>query len=151
MSALENRAVVEKWYEALAKGDFEALAAMHPENVVFNIIGSTPISGRFVGRNVVFGDIVPRVVASLERETIQFGKKWRIMAADDNCVVGLMQGGGIGKNGEAYAQTYCQIFSFQDNRIVEVYEFFDTVLAERVLFGNHLEKAEAIPENPLRF
>ena len=114
MGAAENRKLIEKYYEALSNGDFEALASLHTDAVVFNLLGNTPVSGHFVGKDVCFGEVVAQVVGSLEPETIKFGVKWRIMAADDKCVVGIMQGGGMAKNGEKYAQTYCQVFSIQD-------------------------------------
>lgn len=102
MSALAdaNRAVGEAFYRALADGDFDALAALHSDDVVFNLLGSTPVSGRWEGKAECFGPLVAdMVVGKLEPETIQFSREWRIMCADDTCVVGLMRGGGMGKNG----------------------------------------------------
>lgn len=152
MGAVENRKLMEKWYTALSQGDFRAMIELHPDDVVFNLIGNTPVSGRYVGKKLVFQTVLAeKVVAALKPESVKFGKRWRIMAADDNCVVGLMQGGGIGKNGEAYDQTYCQIFTIRDGLIAEIHEFFDTVLVEKALFSNNLERPEAAPENPFSF
>ncbi len=152
MSASENRKMVEKWYTALSEGDFDSMMAMHPDDVVFNLFGNTPLSGRFVGKDLVFGEIVSKyVVGALKAETIKFAKKWRIMAADDNCVVGLMQGGGMGKNGLEYNQTYCQIFTIQGDQIVEMHELFDTVLVEKVLFSNPLQNTRTASKHPFGF
>lgn len=151
MIAAENRKLIERYYEALSAGDFETLASLHTDDVVFNLVGNTPVSGRSIGKDVCFGEVVAQVVDSLEPETIKFGVKWRIMAADDNCVVGIMQGGGKAKNGEEYAQTYCQVFSIEDDKIFELHEFFDTVMVEKALFGNHLQKPEIELKNPFQF
>ena len=151
MGAAENRQLIEKYYEALSAGDFELLASLHTDDVVFNLVGNTPVSGRFVGKDICFGEVVAQVVGSLQPETIKFGVKWRIMAVDDKCVVGLMQGGGMGVNGEEYAQTYCQVFSIREGKIFELHEFFDTVMVEKTLFSNHLQKPETVPTNPFQF
>ena len=151
MGAAENRQLIEKYYEALSAGDFEKLASLHTDDVVFNLVGNTPVSGRFTGKDICFGEVVAQVVSSLQPETIKFGVKWRIMAADENCVVGIMQGGGMAVNGEEYAQTYCQVFTIENGKITELHEFFDTVLVEKALFGNHLQKPETAPPNPFQF
>lgn len=151
MGAAENRKLIEKYYDALSAGDFETLASLHTDDVVFNLVGNTPVSGQSIGKDVCFGEVVAQVVDSLEPDTIKFGRKWRIMAADDKCVVGIMQGGGKAKNGEEYAQTYCQVFSIRKGKIFELHEFFDTVMVEKALFGNHLQKSENEPASPFQF
>jgi hypothetical protein len=143
MSALRdaNIAVAEAFYEALADGDFDALAALHSEDVVFNLLGSTPVSGRWEGKAECFGPLVADgVVGKLVPETVQFSRKWRIMCADEERVVGLMYGGGMGKNGHEYLQTYCQIMTIKDGIIVEMHELFDTALVELVLNDNPTAK-----------
>ena len=45
MSAVENRKLIENWYEALAAGDWETIADMHVDDVVYNMVGTTPVSG----------------------------------------------------------------------------------------------------------
>ena len=132
-----NIAVGEAFYRALEDGDFEALADLHHDDVRFNLLGSTPVSGRWEGKEECFGPLVAdMVVGKLVPETIQFSRKWRIMCADENRVVGLMYGGGMGKNGHEYLQTYCQIMTIKDGKIAELHELFDTALVELVLNDN---------------
>ncbi len=154
MSALRdaNIAVAEAFYQALADGDFDALAALHSEDVVFNLLGSTPVSGRWEGKAECFGPLVADgVVGKLVPETVQFSRKWRIMCADENRVVGIMYGGGMGKNGHEYLQTYCQIMTIKDGIIVEMHELFDTALVELVLNDNPTEKGPSEVQQPFRF
>jgi len=132
-----NIAVAEAFYRALEVGDFEALADLHADDVVFNLLGSTPVSGRWEGKAECFGPLVAdMVVGKLEPETIQFSRQWRIMCADEKRVVGLMKGGGRAKNGHDYMQTYCQIMTITDGQIVELHELFDTALVELCLNDN---------------
>ncbi len=147
-----NIAVATAFYEALAAGDFDALAALHSDDIVFNLVGSTPVSGRWEGKAVCFGPIVADgVIGKLVPETIRFSREWRIMCADEDRVVGLMRGGGTATNGHEYLQTYCQIMTIRDGLIVELHEFFDTALVELALNDNPTVKGPSAPERPFTF
>ena len=154
MSALRdaNIAIGEAFYRALENGDFDALAALHSDDVVFNLVGSTPVSGRWEGKAECFGPLVAdMVVGKLEPETIQFSREWRIMCADENRVVGLMKGGGRAHNGHDYIQTYCQIMTIKDGLITEMHELFDTALVELCLNDNPTEKGPSEVAKPFVF
>lgn len=147
-----NIALVTRYYEALAAGDFDALAALHSDDVVFNLVGTTPVSGRWVGKAECFGPVVADgVIGKLVADTIRFSRQWRIMCADDNCVVGIMRGGGMGTNGHEYLQTYCQILTIRDGLIVELHEFFDTALVELALNDNPTAKGPSVQARPFAF
>lgn len=147
-----NIAVATAFYEALAAGDFDALAALHSDDIVFNLVGTTPVSGRWEGKAMCFGPIVADgVIGKLVPETIRFSRQWRIMSADENCVVGLMRGGGTATNGHDYTQTYCQIMTIRDGLIVELHEFFDTALVELALNDNPTAKGPVEPLRPFSF
>ena len=154
MSALReaNIALITRYYEALAAGDFDTLAALHSDDVVFNLVGTTPVSGRWEGKAECFGPVVADgVIGKLVAETIRFSRQWRIMCADDDRVVGLMRGGGMGTNGHEYLQTYCQILTIRDGLIVELHEFFDTALIELALNDNPTAKRPSVPARPFEF
>jgi ketosteroid isomerase-like protein len=148
----ENRQLIERWYHALEAMDFETLESLHADDVVYNLVGTTPVSGRWVGKEECFAEVINnKLMATLVVEESQFGKKWRIMCADENCVVGVMQGGGPTKNGDRYDQTYCEIFTIRDGKIAELHAFLDTVLVERCLNDNPLQKPETVPKRPFDF
>ena len=137
MSVEENRELIEKWYIALEQGDFETIYNMHHDDVVYNMLGNTPVSGRIYGKDACCnGMIGEKLLEKLVSDKVQFSKKWKIIAAENDRVVGMMQGGGPTKNGEMYEQTYCEIFTIKDNKIIELHAFFDTVLIEKCLFEN---------------
>jgi ketosteroid isomerase-like protein len=91
------------------------------------------------------------VIGKLVAETIRFSREWRIMCADENCVVGLMRGGGLAKNGHDYSQTYCQIMTIRGGLIAELHEFFDTALVELALNDNPTHKGPSMPARPFAF
>ena len=141
MTVIENKKLIEKWYIALAEGDFETIFDMHHKDVVYNMLGSTPVSGRIYGKDACCnGMIGQKLLEKLIPEKIKFSKKWKIVAAEGNRVVGLMEGGGPTQSGEEYNQTYCEIFTIRGGKIIELHAFFDTVLVEQCLFNNSLTK-----------
>ncbi len=152
MGTAENRRLIEEWYHALEDGNFDRLAELHADDVVYNMLGTTPVSGRLVGKDECLNGMMKRqLLAKLDPDGVQFAKKWRIMCADDDCVVGIMQGGGPTKSGERYDQTYCEVFTIRDGKIAELHGFFDTVLVERCLNDNPLQKPETPQRRPFDF
>ncbi|WP_430414153.1 nuclear transport factor 2 family protein [Parasphingorhabdus sp.] len=152
----ENIAFIEAYYACLASGDFEALADMHSDDVAFNMLGSTPVSGRWEGKAECFGPLVADgVVGKLVPDKFAFARKWKIMCGDDQRVVGIMQGGGPGLNGEQYDQTYGQIFTIGTRdgalKIVELHEFYDTALVELVLNDNPTEKGVSTTQREFQY
>ena len=151
-----NIALIERYYRTLAAGAFDALATLHAEDVAFNLVGSTPVSGRWEGRAECFGPLVAdAVIGRLVPDGFAFATEWRILCADDRAVTGLMRGGGPALNGERYDQTYGQIFTIGERdgepRIVELHEFFDTALVERALNDNPTLRLPSEPAHPFRF
>jgi ketosteroid isomerase-like protein len=150
-SAEANRALITRWYEALAAGDFEAIFEMHHDDVVYNMVGNTPVSGRIHGKDACRnGIIAEKLLEKLVPGEFRFAKAWTIVAAEGDRVVGLMQGGGPTVNGGHYDQTYCEIFTIRGAKIVEMHNFFDTVLVEECLFDNSLAHPEVLGEDPFQ-
>ena len=151
MSVEDNRALIQRWYEALAANDFETVFDMHHDDVVYNMVGNTPVSGRIYGKEACCnGMIGQKLLEKLKPDQIQFAKEWKIIAAEDDRVVGLMKGGGPTLSGENYDQTYCEIFTIKEGKIIELHAFLDTVLVEQCLFDNALEKPEAACADPFQ-
>lgn len=132
-----NTTIVEQWYRALADADIESFLSLHVDDVVFNISGHTVISGRVIGKRQLVEQILPQVFGRLQMDRFRFATRHRIVCADGQRVVGIMEADGPGVNGLRYDQRYVHIFAIRDGRIAEVWEFFDTALANEVLFDGH--------------
>ena len=79
MSVEENRELIEKWYIALEQGDFETIYNMHHDDVVYNMLGNTPVSGRIYGKDACCnGMIGEKLLEKLVSDKVQFSKKWKI-------------------------------------------------------------------------
>ena len=152
MARAENIELVTRYFTAMSAGDWAAVEAMYADDIVIHMAGTTPASGRLEGKTAVTEDLIARQVhATLDVERMQFARRWKIMCADDERVVAIMEGGGPTRSGDRYDQVYCEIFRFRDGRLVEMHAFFDTALAERALFGNPLATTRAAPTKPLTY
>lgn len=130
-----HRSRVAEFYEALADWDIERFWACQSPDVVYNISGHTPISGRVKGRTAMEAKILPPVFNGLDQQRFQFTERWGVVCESETRVVAVMEADGLAKNGLRYDQRYIHIFDFRDGLIAEVWEFFDTALAEAALFA----------------
>ena len=146
-----GKELVAKFYAALASMDVEAFLAIQQDDVEYNVHGSTPVSGHFTGKDFLENVVAPQVFGNLKLDTFRFATKWKVMCADEDRVVAFMEADGEAINGERYNQRYCHVFGFRDGKIAEVYEFFDSALAEHALFDNPLMTAETPPAQSFQF
>ena len=143
------RSVVARWYTALAAGDVDGVVTGFHPDVVASVIGSTPVSGRFKGRDAFLAGTLGVVFDSLDPGQTRFAKTWSVFAVDGQRVVGLMTGDAVAKNGRPYNSIYCQLFTIGDGQIVEYLEFVDTVVVEAALFDNPLVRPSEMRREPM--
>jgi ketosteroid isomerase-like protein len=152
MSRQKNIELLTRYFSAMSANDWKAVEDMYHDDIVIHMAGSTPASGRLAGKAAVTEGLVAKQVhAALIVEKMHFAKRWKIMCADDECVVAIMEGGGLTHSGDDYDQTYCEIFRFRDGKVIEMHAFFDTALAERALFNNPLTQRRSAPTEPLEY
>ena len=125
--------LVTDWYTALQTVDLPGFTKVHAPDCIYNISGHSPISGR-CDWDQLTQEVLPQVFGRLDLANFQLADPWKIVCQDANRVVGMMEADGLGTNGERYDQRYVHIFAFRDGLISEVWEFFDTQLAAKVLF-----------------
>lgn len=136
MTDLEaNKAVAQRWYDTLAAGEIEQWQALHAPDCHYNISGHSIISGR-VDMAQLMSEILPVVFGNLDLDNFRFCTRQRLLAAEGDTVIGMMEADGAAKNGVRYDQRYVHIFRVQGGKLVEVTEFFDTELAQRALFSD---------------
>lgn len=147
-----NIHLLNRYFQAMSDGDWATVEAMYHADITIHMAGTTPASGKLEGKSAVTDDLVnAQVHAAMVPESMHFARRWKIMCADDERVVAIMEGGGPTLSGDVYEQTYCEIFRFQDDQIIEMHAFFDTALTERALFGNPLTQERAALANPLTY
>ena len=135
----ENIDLLNRYFQLMQDGEWEAVEAMYHDDIVIHMLGTTPASGRLDGKAAVTDKLIAEQVhGALVPEGIAFARRWKIVCADEERVVAIMEGGGPTLAGDLYDQTYCEIFRFEDGKVIEMHAFFDTALAERALFANPL-------------
>ena len=95
--------------------------------------------------------ILPQVFSAIDIESSRFCTNWKIVCSDSERTVAFMEARGVAKSGARYDQRYCHVFAFRDGKIAEVWEFFDSCLAEAALFGDRHRGCEPEPENRFSF
>lgn len=126
---------LDKLYTALSTGDLETWASMHTDDVAFNVNGSTAVSGRTQGKQRMLEELLPLLFSRINPDTARIGINWKCMCAGDKRAVVIFEGVSETLEGQAYNNRYLQILEFDEAGLIrEVWEFFDTALAEAVLF-----------------
>ncbi len=127
---------LSKLYTALNTGDIDTWVSLHSESAVFNITGDTIISGRVTIQRLL-SDVFPLVFGELIPETTRFGLRWELMCADDRRATVIFEGESTTTEGKAYNNRYVQILEFDESDLIsKVWEYFDTQLANDLLFNN---------------
>lgn len=126
---------LEKLYSALSSGDLETWIGMHADDVAFNVNGTTAVSGRTEGKRNVLEKLLPLLFTRIHPETAAIGINWRCMCADEKRATVIFEGRSQTLEGADYNNRYLQILEFNDEGLIcEAWEFFDTALAENILF-----------------
>lgn len=128
-TAAENKRLMTELFEAVARGERTKFAARLAEDIVFTVTGECSWSGVYRGRDTVaryFGLLAE--LAPGERRTVPF----RILA-DEDWVVVEARGEMVSRAGQPYRNHYCLMYRLRDGMIVEMKEYMDTGLCERVL------------------
>lgn len=130
MSANENKEVVRQIYAALEKGDRSVFAASMHTDYVWRFPGHSSWSRKFEGQEIIRRDLVAPLFGLFANTYIA---KAINLIAEGHWVVAEVRGDVMTKAGERYNNEYCFLFRFSGDKIIEIVEYSDTDLIERVL------------------
>lgn len=133
MKARDNKATVKSFYAAGDAGELDRALELLADDVTWTNIGSTDFSGTFSGKEALISELLEPVFSRLKG-----GIRSRVdnVVAEGDFVVVQSRGTAETVDGRPYDNTYCHVFRFEEGKIAEVTEYFDTALAQRVL-GTH--------------
>jgi uncharacterized protein len=125
MSTAENKLLIADAFAAWEHGDYLPFFKVVSDDVRWTVIGSTPISGTFEGKQAFLdGAVVPlhdRLAGPIQATVLDvFG--------DGDHVILWWKGRSQSKTGQPYHQTYCWVMRLADGLIVEVTAYLDTGL-----------------------
>lgn len=147
-SSEPGRAVVERYYAALGSGDFDTVIALHAPEVVCWMSGRSIVSGRFQGREALFGHMRHHVLGPLIVDSEDYVKETRVVVSEGPFVAAILHGGLPNKVGGRYDQYYLQVFRLGDGIIQEIVEIFDTAMFEQAVMGHRLADVRSVPAKP---
>jgi len=130
MSAAENRNLMERLFAGVAAGDRTSLVDHIADDVVMRVTGHNSWSQTFRGKQALSRDLYGYLATLLAegRRTVPL----RFIADGDHVVVEAV-GEMRTKDGVPYNNEYCLIYRLKDGKIVEIREYLDSALCERVL------------------
>jgi uncharacterized protein len=139
MSTEANKQVIRAFFAALCAGDMETACALLHQDVIWTIIGATPVSRTFRGVRGFAEELMGSVFRQIAPATPIRVDIIELIAEGDK-VVARAQGTIRGRYGP-YNNTYCHVFTVRDGRIIEDIEYLDTLLIEQALYGRRLTDA----------
>jgi uncharacterized protein len=130
VSAAENKQLMQEIFARVADGDGSLFVAHLADDVVVRVSGQYSWSQTFKGKEAVLRDLygVVRERTTGLRKTIPLR-----FIADGDIVVIEARGEMMSKDGVPYNNEYCLIYRLRDRKIVEMTEYQDSTLCERVL------------------
>lgn len=130
MSPAENKEIIRRIYAALETGDRGAFGeSVHPD-YVWRLAGRSDWSRRFEGQEAVRRDLLAPLFSLFAG--VYAARAVNLIAEGDQ-VVAEVRGEVSTKLGQRYDNEYCFVFRFRDGKIVEIVEYCDTALIDRVL------------------
>jgi hypothetical protein len=132
MTVNANKQLVRDAFEAMGRSDIRPLYDLMAEDFAWVIEGQTRFSRRFEGKDKVRRQLLEPLFdafATPYRFTID-----EIIGEGDRVVV-LGRGEVKTKAGMDYNNSYCFVLRLEGGRLVELREYLDTALVERV-FGS---------------
>ena len=137
MARRENEALVRAFFGALCEGDIDAMMQLATDDFTWTLIGSTPISGTYRGKDAVLRDFFGGIGDALDFEAGIGLDIEEVIATEDRVIV-RARGAMHAKYGP-YNNEYCHVMTVRDGKIAATVEYVDTVLIERAFYGRSLE------------
>jgi uncharacterized protein len=127
-----NRELMQSAFDALSEGNSRPLLDLMADDVSWRVMGQTPWSRIYRGKQSVIHDLLRPLGARL-------AERYRATAdriiADGSFVVVQATGHATTKRGDPYNNEYCFVYRLEEGRIQEVTEYLDTALVATLDVG----------------
>ncbi len=126
----DNKAVVAQFYALSNAGEIDLCFELLSDDLTWTDIGTTCFAGTYRGKQAVMEQLLGPLFGQL-----QGGIRMEIddMIMEGNKVVAEGRGFALTQSGDAYNNSYCQIFTLRNGKICAVTEYCDTALVNQVL------------------
>lgn len=134
MSMTGNKQQVERAFQDLARGDGRAFVDLMADDFTWVFKGSTTWRGRYEGKTVVRESLLAPLFANFAGTYTNTARR---IVAEGDVVVVECEGNVETKLGARYDNKYCYVIAMRGGKMVELTEYMDTALADRVLAPPH--------------
>src|SRR5262245_26418239 len=131
MTVATNRALLQRVYAEISKGNIQLLLDSLADDVRWTIIGSTVLSGTFEGKQAVIDKLLKPLRARLADGPVIFQPD-RFIAEGEHVVM-QARGRATSRSGNPYNNTYCIVCRIVDGKIKEMTDYVDTEMITSTL------------------
>lgn len=140
MITATNKQTIQRIYAAMETGDRSVFGHSVSPNYSWRLAGHSSWSRLFEGQEAIRRDLLKPLFA---RFANTYTAKLTRVIGEGDIVVAAIRGDITTIDGERYNNEYCFIFRFEDGLIVEMIEYCDLDLIERVL-GSYKNAVAAV-------
>jgi uncharacterized protein len=134
MSASENKALLRNAFDRLSQGDGRPFVDLMADEFTWIFKGSTNWRGRYTGKSLVREQLLAPLFANFSGTYTNTARR---IIADEDIVVVECEGSVATKAGDRYDNKYCYVIRMDGGKMLELIEYMDTALADRVLAPPH--------------
>lgn len=131
----EAKQVVQQWFDYIAAGDAQAAFALFADDIVYDLKGTTPVSGVYRGLEQIVNEFFVPWRKQIDGDLVVHVDE---LIAEGERVVALGHGSARTIHGHRYDNDYAFVFTVHDGRITHVAEYLDTALVETAAYGRQL-------------
>lgn len=130
MSATDNKHLMQRIFDGLARGDARLFLDSLDETTVWRMIGTNAWSGVYTGKTAIRHDLLSPLFAQFADQYVNVADA--IIAEGDTVVVEC-RGKVTTKAGKRYDNTYCWVCRMAGDKIASLTEYMDTQLVAAAL------------------
>ena len=131
----ETQKIVQQWFDHIAAGDAEAAFALFDEDIVYDLKGTTPVSGVYRGLDQLVNEVFVPWRKQIDGPLVVHVTE---LIGEGERVVALGHGEAKTIFGLPYENDYAFVFTVKHGRITHVEEFLDTALVETAAYGRRI-------------
>ena len=131
----ETQKIVQQWFDHISAGEAEAAFALFADDIVYDLKGTTPVSGIYRGLDQLVNEFFVPWRKQIDGDLIVHVDE---MIGDGERVVVLGHGEAMTVFKVPYNNDYAFVFTVKAGKITQVVEFLDTAMVETAAYGKTL-------------
>ena len=131
----ETQKIVQQWFDHISAGEAEAAFALFADDIVYELKGTTPVSGIYRGLEQLVNEFFVPWRKQIDGDLIVHVDE---MIGDGERVVVLGHGEAMTVFKVPYNNDYAFVFTVKAGKITHVVEFLDTAMVETAAYGKTL-------------